>query len=335
MDKNDTLLFFKKALVFLTISIVLFLIINIFYIRLVLPKTLVYGSEKSYYEYLDSLTEKNIKYAFFGDSHVGSVNPHYINDSFNFESGGENYIRTYFKLNKILNKDKSKLDFAIIQIDLNSFSSYTNKDSLFLADSLWYYHNIIPIDVIANVSTKPKLTLIMESYFPVIGHGQHFSYLISGSGEKFYHGWQKLPSGNFSELNKTEAAMADYSHFMSTDNNRIDPLITEYFQKVINISNENNITLIFVKYPIAKEYFDTVEMYDSISSEKYYKEIFNLINNSNSNYYFLDYQQLFFNNSDYFFDTQHLTDSGSEILSKQIATDLKNLAPLAGFEPAA
>jgi hypothetical protein len=325
MNKREIILFSKKLAVFLAISLALLLILNLIYLKCIISKTAESKNQKNYYGYINSLQEKEIKYAFFGDSQVQFLDPHYINDSFNFAFGGGNYIKTYFKLNDILNNQGVKIDYALIQIDPSSFSSSTNKPSFFAGNSLREYYKIMPLDLISKIIKKSKFSLVVDYYLPVIGHGHHFSFLIANSGEDYYHGWQKSPSGNFSKQNKTQVSIEEYWRLMDTDNNKMDPLLVEYFSKIINLSNEKNVTLIFVRYPLSKEYWDVLEEQDSMSSEEYYKEVFNIINNDSGKHYILDYHDYFFNNSDYLGDPHHVTDAGGDILSKVIAQELRKI----------
>jgi hypothetical protein len=321
---NEHLLFFKKSFLFLIIIIMVVLTINELYISLVLPRTYIARSESSYIDYLKELPDNHIQNAFFGDSHVAnSINPEYLPNTFNFGTPGENYIKTYYRLKKIINQDKVTIENAFIQVDTHSFSSYMNEEALFIGDSLWYYHKLMPFRLTQKVSKKSLLSLFIESKLPVIGHAAHFSYIING--RKIHvvnNGWISR-SGNFSENpedQKEQIASHRFNQYF-TEKTLIDPVAEEYFEKIILLAEQKNITLFFIRYPV------TSYCKDSITSQLSVEEIYPLSLNKTLQKNFLDYEDLFLNNHDLFTDSNHLNYFGAEKLSKKIRLDL-NITPI-------
>ena len=105
--KEHKIKFAKRMALFLLILIVLILTINMIYSKFILEKITIYRLDKIYNQYINNLTEKELDFAFLGDSHtMMASNPQYIPNSFNFGLGAENYIITYYKLRHILNKVK-------------------------------------------------------------------------------------------------------------------------------------------------------------------------------------------------------------------------------------
>jgi hypothetical protein len=269
---------------------------------------------------------KEINYAFFGDSHArNGVNPKIISGSFNFGTSAENYIETYYKLKKIIDHDKIKIKTAIFEIDLVTFSSLLT-DQTRIFDDLYFFHKYVPwaeVKKIENASNLEMLKMYLaEVYFPAIGQGEDFvDIFVAPKLTEVYLGWTKEYE-NYALSDTRKTAQATYD-LQFDGQARISPVSLEYFLKTLELAKENNINIIFIKYPIAKEY-DEIITERGFDKSSYYKTIFNEIDKKlNSNYQVLDYYNLFFDHSEYFTNPDHLNYLGAEILSKKISEDLK------------
>ncbi|MEA3329273.1 MAG: hypothetical protein U9Q06_00835 [Nanoarchaeota archaeon] len=307
-------LLLKKSLLFLVILLIILFSINELYISYVLPKTYISRSEESYANYLDCLMGNGIQNAFFGDSHVvNAINPEYIPNTFNFGTPGENYIKTYYRLERILDNEDVVIKRVFIQLDFHSFSSYMNGEAYFIGDSLWYYHKLIPLQVIQEISKKSFLSLFIESKFPVIGNAAHFSYIFNGKPIEVKKGWVNH-SGDFSRNSETQRIQISTMRFnqLFVNEEIIDLRSKKYFKKIINLSKEHNVTLFFVRYPISSYFYERVI---NNFSEKNFEIDFNQKN-------FLDYGDLFLENPEFFTDSDHLNYLGAENISRRITSDL-------------
>ncbi|MFA5992277.1 MAG: hypothetical protein WC796_01055 [Candidatus Pacearchaeota archaeon] len=314
---EDTKKFVKKAVFFLIILAIVFLLINQIYINNVFSKKQGTRKEVIYQDYIKSLQNKTIAYAFFGSSHVrDGIDPMYINSSFNLASSAESYVQTYYKLNRTLNKDKIKIDYIFLELDMHTFSSILLRDSSVLAD-LENYHNYMTYQQIASLSHKSIPEIFLRTHFPVLGDGKSLFKKIEPT--PIYLGWTEN-NNSFLTINRTEDVQERVDlHFK--DQELISNLTLEYFQKTVLLAKENNLTIIFVKYPTSKEYNQELAK-RGINKTQYYNIILSDLNKTTRNYKILDYQESFFNHEDYFGDCDHLNSKGAEVLTKMIYQNL-------------
>ena len=321
--KSHKIKFIKRAMFFLFITLILLFLINAVYVNYILPEKNFYRKEIAYQNYISNHSE--VKYAFFGDSHpFHAINPKFIPGAFNFGSGTQNYVKTYYLLDRVVNKDNIKVDNVVLQIDLHTFSSWLVEEP-FLFNELELYSKFVPLEDIREIRKNSSIaSLWIESNLPVIGKGKEFGIIFSPLNlSEMYEGWIKNPK-DFSQINETirkERAYEDYKvHFQAKE--RIDNLSLEYFLKTLKLAKENNINVILIEYPMSKEYKDMAEEYN-LSDMDYYPKIFNATESIlGQNYYLLEYQDLFLENPEYLGDTYHVNYKGAEILSKKIYQDL-------------
>ena len=286
-----------------------------------------YRQISSYENYIKKLpAPKKINYALFGDSHArNGVNPGIIGSSFNFGTSAENYIETYYKLKKVIEIDNVKIETALFEVDPVTFSSLlTDKTRIF--DDLYFFHNFVPfaeVKRIRGVSTLEMLKIYFsEVYFPAIGKGEDFiNIFVTPKLTEVYLGWTKEYE-DYTSLDTKLIALKTYSKQFNNQE-IISSISLEYFLKTLDLAKENNINIVFVKYPISKEY-DEVLVEKGFDKDSYYKEIFGEIEDKlGDNCRVLDYYNLFFDHSEYFTNPDHLNYRGAEILSEKIKEDLK------------
>jgi hypothetical protein len=325
--KNDFSKFILRFFLFILILTFLVAAINSIYAKFIIKKQQYYRQISSYEEYIKGLpAPKKINYAFFGDSHArNGVNPSVIGNSFNFGTSAENYIETYYKLKKIIEVDNIKIDTAIFEVDLITFSSLlTDKTRIF--DDLYYFHNFVPFAEVKKLRNASNLEMLKiyfsEVYFPAIGKGEDFlNIFIEPKLTEVYLGWTKEYE-DYTLLDMESVALKTYGKQFANQE-RISSVSLEYFLKTLELAKENNINIIFIKYPISNEY-DGVMKEKGFDRGGYYEEISNKIRNKlGDNYVILDYYNLFFDHSEYFTNPDHLNYKGAEIISERIKEDLK------------
>lgn len=325
---KELIKFFKTGVSFLLLLLTAVLVINWAYINLVLKKEQYYRQNTSYQEFIESMgQDKKISYAFFGDSHArNAVNPQFLPQSFNFGTSAENYIETYYKLKKIVYLDKVKIDTAIFEVDLHTFSSlFTDKTRIF--DDMFYYHNFVSyqeIKKIKNVSNWQMVKdYLSQVYFPAIGKGGDFiNILINPKLTEIYLGWTKIYD-DYSLVDAKALALSTYA-IQFENKERISPIAFEYFLKTIELAKENKINIVFIKYPTSKE-FDAILSMKGVDKENYYRTIFKAINERLADYRILDYYNLFFGHPGYFADADHLNYVGADLLSDKISKEIKSV----------
>ena len=311
--------FVKKFLVFGAIFIALLLIMNVGYYHLILSSGTL---EKKYTQFQEC--KKNIKILVLGDSHTDAgINPMHINNSFNDASAGESYFQTYYKLKTYLDEGL-KLEVIILPFDLHSFSS-------FRADRIkqqWYWSRYVNYLELSknnkNIKVLDTLNLELQSFFPVINKGQHITELFFMKSKKndIIKGYEAR-NGNYSKLkNKYHWAL---SRVNSQLKNQvfIDESLVKYFKKILELSEENNISVVLIKYPLSIEYFTAIKEFIP-DTEKYYQDIKKMIMGY-KDIFLLDYQKLFFGQDSLFSDSDHLNNIGAIIFTKQVNNDLNRL----------
>ena len=327
-EKKQNKKFMRRTILLLVIIILAILILNIIYTKEVLTKKNFYRKEIAYQDYISNHTE--ITYAFFGDSHTfHAINPKFIPGAFNFGSGTENYIKTYYLLDRTINKDKIKIDTIVLQVDLETFSTWLTNEP-FLFNELELYSQFVPLSKVKEIRNGDSMIkLFVEAKLPVIGKGKEFGILFfSQNLSEMYEGWIKN-TNDFSRFNETERLkIAEDSYKVHFQNQQISSLSIEYFIKTLELAKENNINVILIKYPMSEEYQDITYKRGiyNMSKEEYYKILFDDTQKVlGDSYSILDYQDLFLNQPEVLGDTYHVNYKGAEILSKKIYEDLNKL----------
>ncbi|MBI5392784.1 hypothetical protein HZA96_02850 [Candidatus Woesearchaeota archaeon] len=315
---TDQKLFLRKTAVFIIILVIIVIIINTAYWKIVIEKKNVYRAEK---EYLDAIKQnKIIDYAFYGDSHArDSINPKYIDNSFNFGTGDENYIKTYYKVKKLLDNNK-EVKRIFLEIDPHSFSSAPLSKQRIMSDN-WLYSQFIPIKEIKKITNKSIISIYLESYLPVLGNGEDFAVLFIGKQTDMYYGWYN-DTRNFSAENKSLIAQKDRKEQFTENDAFLNPIALEYFEKTIKLVDENHIPITLVRFPLSYEYNQELKKINFPEAE-FYNEIAAITNKHLKEYNLLDYHKTYENNSEYFSNSHHLNGAGSIIFSEKINKDIK------------
>jgi len=321
MEKNskETMM---KSIVFVLIIISIVVILNNIYVNTVLNNYIVYRQEESYKKFMQDKSDKIIEYAIMGDSHpVQAINPEYLPGSFNLATSGQKYGKTYFKLKRVLEQDNVKINNILLVIDLHTFSTNFDREPNWLND-VYLYSKFTPNSELKVIYTDDTL-LLLGRYFPSIGHGVDFIQLFAPLGLQIINkGWIQNDN-DFSKEDHTDEIHKLMNEVYLTKE-RISSVTIGYFIRTLELAEQNNIRIFFIKYPISKEYHDIMQEYD-INNDEYYDEIFRVIEKVlGEGYYVLDYYDLYFNNSGYFADSDHLNTIGSELFTKRVYEDLQN-----------
>lgn len=320
MRKNNL----SKIILIMSILIVSVLLINQIYINTVLNNYVVYKQEKNYKEYFESLEDNTLKIAIIGDSHpLQAVNPMYLPESYNFAASGKKYGKSYLQLRNVL-KDV-KIDNILLPIDLHTFSTNYDKEPNWLND-LYIYSRFSSYKELKEVYEKGT-NIIIESYFPSISRGVDFTQLVNPPwSSKIIQGFV-VNDNDFSQKNEKERyeRINEIYDEVFINKSRFSNITLKYFKKTIELSKEEDMNMIFIKYPYSKEYDEIIKK-RGLDNEQYYRKIFEIINETVNDYHVLDYHDFFMdmsNSSKYFADADHLNTKGAEILTNKIKYDLE------------
>jgi len=323
--KKEIIKFIKTAALFIIVAIVLFLIINTVYVKFFLSKNLQARAEVQLQDFIKDKTQ--IDYLILGDSHAHqAINPQYLPNSFNLAHSANTYVENYYKLRRLLYDEKIKVKYLLLEVDMSSFSSYM-KGPMPLKREFWYYANFVPVKDIRNITRASEFEIRIMNIFPVLGRGEDMLALLFQNTSRQVLGWASYDT-NISQQNIT-ALVTQRAQSMFLGQKRTDPLLVEYYIKILELAKENNITVILVKYPVLKQYDEELNNMN-VTKDDYYDYIYALASTYLDKYYVLDYYSLFFNQtnyefttSDYFSDPDHVNTMGAEILSQKVSTDLK------------
>ncbi|KKS39431.1 MAG: hypothetical protein UU98_C0001G0036 [Parcubacteria group bacterium GW2011_GWD2_42_14] len=321
---TQTKIFLKNSLLFTGLVLVIFLLINSLYIHKIEKRKQVYRKEYQWQEFSNTLPQGTLDYAFFGDSHADrALNPEFVPNSFNFAGSGESYTETYYKVKKLIENDNVNINTIVLEIDLQIFSD--KKGLPFSA--LRYFSTFVPLSEIADMRGENELALYLKKGFIVFGKGNEIiSYLLKQNNETPVSlGWVKT-DGDFSNFtNKSKSAFESFEAEFSNEPNLIEEDGFNYFLKILQIAEDNNINIIFIMYPVSYEYDLEIQKH-FIVREVYYKKLFDLIDDVVTKYDVLDYYKLFFEEPEKFTDADHLNYVGAESFSKIVAKDLEKIS---------
>ena len=330
MDKK-----LKKYAIFSVFILVLFLLIFIFlnylYIEKIEKNKQIFKKQEIYKEFITSENLNNtINFAFFGDSHTAnSINLDMINNnSFNFAIGDDNYVETYYILNKILYQDNIKIETIVLEMDLHTFSEKLRVEKNYFK-YLIFYSNFLSLEEISNFNKLDYTDLFIKKNFPLIGNGFELRYLIfkPTQTEISNTGFIKV-EGSFANMSKNDRIITAQKkvllHFNKNDT-LIENTSFTYFLKIIELCEKNNISVVIISYPISEEYFLSYENMN-FNREEYNSYVLAQVDSIYSkNYTYYDHYNIYFNNSNYFKDSDHLNYEGANNYSNYLAKKLEVL----------
>jgi len=319
--KLEVIKFIKKGAILIVIFLLIMISLNYFYIKIIEPRKQINRGEVEWQKYRKKLPNNILDYAFFGDSHAGNgVNPEFIDNSYNFATSAEDYTETYYKIKKII-KEGVVMKNIILEIDLHTFSDrIRTPEELF--NELNYYKNFVSYKNISRLREENIAKIFLKSNFLIIGKGEEFMFYLRGKMKltEIKLGWTTV-EGDFSLKTEEAKRKIVIGHF-NYPPNLFEERSFNYFLKILELANENNMKIYFIKYPLSKEYDNKIRK-NGISPELFYEELFSRINNVIPDYGLLDYYNVFFDHPEYFRDVHHLNYIGSKIFSEKIQKDLE------------
>ncbi len=256
-----------------------------------------------------------IDFLILGASHsLFGINENARINSFNFASGGENYVQTYYKLKLILEKREDDICTIILPLDLASFRDFHS--STFKQSNYWtryvdfYEMGQLQGDVSSSLAQKYKAVLF--PYFD--GHKTVTRYFTGVNMENY-------STGDFSiEPNKEQRALQTAQKHIP-DTGQPDSITILYLKKIIALTQAYKKPIIFIKYPLSKAYYGQALTLMSVTDYDRETEEIALISNT----HIFDYSRAFFNHDEYFKDSHHLNPTGRIKLTELFLTDLAEI----------
>lgn len=257
---------------------------------------------------------------FLGDSHpLLAVNPAYIKSSFNWATRSEYYVLSYYKLQHLLGH-YPKPKMVILPLEGHSFSAQGRW--------LWLQHElddpfwaeIIKPGMDSLTRTKTFLSWWMQArFFPFAG--QYFKWKL------FFQPESMLDSGGyFSDstlychrpmVNPAhERARAHYAKYSA-----FDVLQWNFLNKIRDLCRQQNIRLIFIRYPISDAYFKAAREWENKST------VDNIIRTGLPQEIVWDHRFFFKDRPCHFSDPDHLNTLGAKVYSSYLNRQLEAMRP--------
>src|SRR3989338_1766355 len=318
----------KEMCIFVASFVLLFLVLNWGYVNFLDDRKIINRQLDGWEKHKNALMYGTVPYAFFGDSHpTESINPQYIENSFNFGTYGQDYIETYFILKNLVEKEGIIIENAVLQVDLHTFS-YTNviRSNASLFQELTYYAKFVSLENISHFTGRNIASLCFQKKFPIIGRGEEIvEVLISPMKElPIEKGWVNR-SLKDSPFDMKEGVKRKYRQHFNDPLELRNGRTFEYFLKTIDFAHKNNIKIVFITYPLPKAFDDEIILH-ILEIQKFYNDTFAEVNKITKEYFILDYYGIFFDKVGYFADSDHLNVAGSTNFSKRVGTDLETLS---------
>lgn len=306
-----------KLLTFLLLLVGVNFILHYSYKLIIYDKTDNARKEKQFEEYRGRL-----KYLFLGDSHSqNAIDPLIIGNSFNFSSANENYIQTYFKLKGIVNDLGRKPEYVVLPIDLSSFSSF--RTGRFIDPSL-----LLTFGDYLEISMYDKdpsylITWLKTEFFMYAGNYTTINRFLKVQKELDFSDMQLGFKGRRGKLtnqkdiakaceNKVELYLGGYDHF--------DPILRDYFVKILDFCQKQDIKVYLMKMPLAKEYIEACNKYFSV--DDYYTKIYALTSRYPVVNHIFDFQDYFFGQQHLLRNPDHANLEGAQVFSTMLAKEL-------------
>ena len=267
--------------------------------------------------------QEQVTFIALGDSHPQkAVMVSKIEDAYNLSSSAESYIHTYYIMKYYLEEGDFHPQVALVEIDPHGFLS-AKLEGLFRRDPA-YWEDYVPYLKVENETLGDKVATYLKGEFPLFGGFQVFltEYWprVDLAPEPSVLGFV-AKDGDISEYSEGErqrdgAARAG-SHFENQD--YMDAAVVEYFQRLIDLLNEYEVSVVLVWYPTSNYYYESVGEY--ISVETHLGRVEDLVEESQVDAV-LDYHDLFFDHPEYFTDPDHLNIIGASTMTDRLVEDL-------------
>lgn len=251
--------------------------------------------------------KKNIstKTLFVGDSHTArGINISKVDSAYSLAYFGENNMMNYYKLKYCIEHKLNKPQYVILPCDIVTFSTGFNC----LRTNKFFYYSLIPFSEIKNLSDDQISTYYDYAKIKVIPYIE-WQYVFNRMNENR----NKKSNDRFSDKSINDRIF-QAKKFIQEENlmngskeNLYNDRALDYLKKTINLCKSNNIKLVFVKFPLTQSLFNEIKFHvDSTyilnrPSEK-------IINQQGIP--ILDFENLFINNNELFFDCHHLNLNG-------------------------
>ena len=250
-------------------------------------------------------SKSNFKILFFGDSHVArSIDVSLIDSSYSLAYFGENNMMNFYKLKYCLDHHLPKPKYVIFPCDI---ITYTEGYHRYRTNKIFYY-SLIPFQEIKNLN-KNKVMAYYDYFKIRLVPYSEWQYALNIMNTNR----QKKADENFAKITITEQEK-DAKRFIQNEllegGNKLNFYSENslaYLHKTIKLCKDNQIKLVFVKFPLTQTIFNEIKFHvDSnyITNRPSEKII------QNDTLPILNFEYLYVKKPELFFDSHHLNTKG-------------------------
>jgi len=317
-------LFIKRLLAFLLFLIIINIIFTFFYEK-PLREAIKNGTHSTYLKYNDiNNPEKNYEMVFMGSSRgISTYNPFIFDSildtkSYNMCTGSQNTVETYYILRNILLSQKPK--YIIYEMYEPSFN---NRDDyyLILDNAMFFKSFLLKNEMIINGF---GINGIIPYMIPIIKHKLYIKndiseFLFRNKKNKIIN--DNWISGFYYDNNIVDSvSISNFREIESFDHISISEKKELYFNKIVDLCEENDIELICVRAPYPPSRIRKSISVDNASI--FFKKI---CKENNIPYYNFNamYNEKFPYLDTDFSDTHHINSYGAKKISNQLSIIIK------------
>lgn len=246
----------------------------------------------------------------------------------NIASGGEHYLKTWYRVRWLLGQTHSRVDTLILPLDAASFSSWHATN--FAPEYVWgRYVDYLEVGRVRGDTWAYVPRWLKASFFPYAGELRTLAQMRSN---RFGFG-EDLPTGSFGALGRAEQrnqAMEQAKiHLKGAD--VLDPALAWAFARLVRWTADNHIRLVLVSYPVTADYYQWVER--TPAPLRVRTEIALPLGKRRPDVLQLDYHDRFFGRNDLFSDPHHLNPAGRAEFTRILRRDLVAAGVMGGDAP--
>ncbi|MBK6985226.1 MAG: hypothetical protein IPH32_10940 [Bacteroidetes bacterium] len=247
------------------------------------------------------------KILFMGDSHtVRSLDLSKIDSSYSLAFYGENNMMNYYKLKHLIENHYCIPKYIVLPCDIVTHTYGFN----LARNNKSFYYDFIPFSEASNLSNNlftAYLDYFKVKLFPYIDWQYALNKVNMDREKKSKIKFSNLPI----DKQRKSASFFIEDELLKNRNKSsfYNSRALNYLQKTIDLCNQKKIKLIFVKFPLTKFIFENIKT--NVDSTYLTKRPSEIIINKN-NIPILDFEYIYQNNTELFFDTHHLNANGKE-----------------------
>lgn len=262
----------------------------------------------------------NIKILFLGDSHVArGIDVSQIDSAYSLAYFGENNMMNFYKLQYCLDNHLPKPRYVILPCDIMTFTEGYHQ---YRTNKLFYY-SVIPLREVKHLN-KRKLFAYYDYFKIKLFPYSDWQYALN----RMNANRQKKSTLKFSDRTKKEQEK-DAAHFIQDEllmgGNKAgfySENALSYLNKIIKLCRENQIKLVFVKYPLTQTIFNEIKFH--VDSNYITDRPAEKIIQKNA-IPILNFENLFVKNPELFFDSHHLNSDGKNKFTVTLKCHLDSL----------